>query len=129
MTIPATTSRLENLPDILAFDTRKADWDLFRSHLLQEALVIPDTPDLEELATFFSNAISSAAKASIPKSRRSPYSKPWWTSELRDLRKELARSYKTLYMAGIDDREVLSYTYLSAQNSYFQAIKKAKRDY
>jgi len=32
-------------------------------------------------------------------------------------------------MAGIDDREVLSCTYLLARNSYFQAIKKAKRDY
>jgi hypothetical protein len=34
ITIPATTSRLENLPDIQAYDTKKADWDLFRSHLL-----------------------------------------------------------------------------------------------
>jgi hypothetical protein len=103
MTIPATTRRLENLPDIPAYDTRKADWDLFRSYLLQEASVVPNTPDLEELATFFLNAISSAAKASIPKSQRSPHSKPWWTPELRDLRRELVRSYKALYTSRIDD--------------------------
>jgi hypothetical protein len=129
MTIPATTSRLGNLPDIQAYDTRKADWDLFRSHLLQEASVVPNTLDLEELATFFSNAISSAAKASIPQSQRSPYSKPWWTPELRDLRRELARSYKTLYTSIPDNREGLSLAYLLARNLYFQAIKKAKRDH
>jgi hypothetical protein len=77
ITVPVTTRRLVNLPEIQAYDTRKADWDLFRSHLLREASVVPNTPDLEELATFFSNAISSAAKASIPKSRKSPRSKPW----------------------------------------------------
>jgi hypothetical protein len=65
ITIPGTANRLDTFPDIQAYNTRKADWDLFRSHLLQEASVVPDTPDLEELATFFSNAISNAAKASI----------------------------------------------------------------
>jgi hypothetical protein len=34
MTILVTTGRLENLPDIQAYNIRKADWDLFRSHLL-----------------------------------------------------------------------------------------------
>jgi hypothetical protein len=91
--------------------------------------VVPNTSDLEELATFFSNAISSAAKASISKSQRSPHSKPWWTPELRDLRRELARAYKAIYMSEPDNREGLSLAYLSARNSYFQAIKKAKRDH
>jgi hypothetical protein len=67
MTILVTTSRLENILNIQAFNIRKADWDLFRSHLLQEASVLPNTSDLEELATFFLNATSSIAKASIPK--------------------------------------------------------------
>jgi hypothetical protein len=97
ITIPATPSRPETFPAIQAYDTKKADWELFRSQLLQEASVVPDTLDLEELATFFSNAISNAAKASIPKSRKSPRSKPWWTPGLRDLRKKLARSYKVLH--------------------------------
>jgi hypothetical protein len=103
ITIPGTVNRLDAFPDIQSYNTRKADWDLFRSHLLLEASVVPDTPDLEELATFLSNAISSAAKASIPKSQRSPHSKPWWTPELRDLCRDLARSYKALHTSRVDD--------------------------
>jgi hypothetical protein len=74
ITIPSNSSMLKAITDTPAYDTRKADWDLFRSHLLREASELPKTQDLELLATSFSNAISSAAKVSIPKSRKLLYS-------------------------------------------------------
>jgi hypothetical protein len=129
ITILATTSRLKTRPLVQAYDTKKADWELFTSQLEQEASAVPDTLDLDELAISFSNAISNAAKASIPKSPKSPRSKPWWTPELRDLRKELASSYRALHTSSRDNREDLSQAYLSARNLYFQAIKGAKRDH
>jgi hypothetical protein len=129
ITIPSNPSMLKAITDTPAYDTRKADWDLFRSHLLREASELPKTQDLELLATSFSNAISSAAKASIPKSRKSPYSKPWWTAELRELRKSLAKGYKALHTADNENREAYSRAYFLARNSYFLAIKKVKRDY
>jgi hypothetical protein len=97
ITIPSNSSTLKAITNTPAYDTRKADWDLFRSHLLREALELPKTQDLELLATSFSNAISSATKASIPKSRKLPYSKLWWTAELRELRKSLVKGYKALH--------------------------------
>jgi hypothetical protein len=55
------------------------------------------TPDLELLATTFTDVISDAVKDSIPRSRKSLRSKPWWTPELRDPRKGLVKPYKDLF--------------------------------
>ena len=119
ITIPPNGKPLKAPADTTAYDTRKADWDLFKSYLTQGALELPDTQDLELLATSFAETISYAAKKSIPKSRKSPHSKPWWSAELRDLRKSLARSYKALHTAEDENRESDSLAYFSARNAYF----------
>jgi hypothetical protein len=77
MTVPATSIRIIAAPDIQAYDMKKADWELFSSLLKQKETTIPNTPDLEILATTFRNTISDTVKASIPRSRKSPRSKPW----------------------------------------------------
>jgi hypothetical protein len=76
ITIPSNGNKLKAIADTIAYDTRKADWDLFKSYLTRGALELPETLDLELLATSFADAISNAAKISIPKSRKSPHSKP-----------------------------------------------------
>jgi hypothetical protein len=45
--------------------------------------------------------IAEAAKASIPLLRKSVKSKPWWTSELKEQRRTLARAYKAVYTTKI----------------------------
>jgi hypothetical protein len=129
ITIPAKSNRIIAAPIIQAYDTKKADWELFSSLLKQKETTIPNTPDLELLATTFTDAVSDAVKDSIPRSRKSRRSKPWWTPELRDFRKRLAKSYKDLFTSTNEQREEAKIAYLSVRNSYFQAIKGAKRDY
>jgi hypothetical protein len=129
VTIPTKSDRTIVAPAIQAYDTKKADWELFGSLLKQKETTILYTPDLELLATTFTNAISEAVKASIPRSRKSPRSKPWWTPELRERRKGLVKSYKDLFTSTNDRREDAKTAYLLARNSYFQAIKGAKRDH
>jgi len=76
ITIPQTTKKLQATAKTPIYNTRKANWELFHSLLLRDAGEIQDTPDLETLATSFSDFISRAADTSIPKSQRSSRSKP-----------------------------------------------------
>jgi hypothetical protein len=92
ITIQAKSDRITTAPTVQAYDTKKADWELFSGFLKQTETTIPDTPDLELLATTFTDVISDAVKDGIPRSRKSLRSKPWWTPELRDPRKGLAKS-------------------------------------
>jgi hypothetical protein len=119
ITIPAKSDTIRAAPTIQTYDTKKADWELFSSLLKLKETTFPVTPDLESLATTFADAISDAVKASIPRSRKSLRSKPWWTPELRDLRKGLAKSYKDLFTSANEQREEAKTAYLLARNSYF----------
>jgi hypothetical protein len=60
-----------------------------------------DPKNLKDLANALTLVIAESAKASIPLSQKSFKSKPWWTSELRKLRRTLARAYKAVYTAKI----------------------------
>ena len=68
ITIPQTTEKLQATAKTPAYNIRKANQELFQSLLLKDMVEIPDMPDLEALATSFSNFISRAASTSIPKS-------------------------------------------------------------
>lgn len=112
-----------------AYDTRKADWEGFTRVLKDLATTIVFTDNLDQLAEDFSETITTACNRCIPKKRTSPHSKPWWTPELRQLRREMAREQRRLHapLQSLDrqDKEA----YLVARNRYFLAIKNAKRDH
>lgn len=115
--------------DRLRYDTSKADWEGFSKELKDREQDLNGITDLDLLASTFSEIISTAAKLYIPKLRIIAKSKPWWTPELKELRKRTARERKKitspLAVTLRSDKE----SYLIARNTYFQAIKVAKRDH
>ena len=96
------------------FDTKRAEWGLFRDTLttkittLLNSAQMPNLVTLSNLATLhgpkadisdqtketiaevLTTAIIDASNASIPKSTVTKKSKPWWDDNLRDLRKKMA---------------------------------------
>jgi hypothetical protein len=93
-----------------------------------------DPKNLKDLANALTLVIAESARASIPLSQRSFKSKPWWASELRGLRRALARAVYTAKIAetaefpeSTEFRIQQSDLYKTAGNAYFQAIKTAKK--
>ena len=82
---------------------------------------------LDSIANEFTEVILVAARASIPLRKLGGRPKPWWSPELKELRKEMLKAQRAL------KKDYKSYSlvqaYLQARNSYFQAIKQAKRDH
>ena len=63
-----------------------------------------------------------------------PSPKAWWNPEIRELRKGMLQRQRALGKSNttaieLDQGYIAKIAYLKARNSYFQAIKKAKRDY
>ena len=83
------------------------------------------TDDLELFASVLTEAITSATKASIPLKKLSNRAKPWWSSELKELRQEITRAQRLLSLG--EPNSTLAY--VRARNIYFLAIKRAKRDH
>jgi endonuclease/exonuclease/phosphatase family metal-dependent hydrolase len=127
-TLPAASARLDTPEERQTFNTKKANWDLFSTTLLDRTPALEGVEDIEELAKAFSDLILSTATECIPRTKRSPHSKPWWKPELRTLRRSMARAWGTLHSIQ-DPAPGDKQAYLTARNTYFQAIKKAKRDH
>jgi ribonuclease HI len=144
--VSGTKTKLVESPlQSAGFNTKLANWDLFASTLksnISECLVlnhldlIPDireqtdilenrdtvlTTQLDIAATELTEAITKAAKTSIPASKPGARPKPWWNPELLQLRKEMLKKQRE------NNRLGLKQPYLIARNTYFLAIKKAKR--
>ena len=73
-------------PRIPRYKLEKADWDQYKCETSQ----IPPLSSLEDhddIATFFTNFVITAANKSIPKSSNVPkkHSVPWWSDTLSDL--------------------------------------------
>ena len=110
------------------FDTKKADWNLFKETLISSIIGLQFSPsysnqELDQLALEFTNYILEAAKASIPKASKSSYSKPWWNEKL----KALGKIYK--YFSRLAKRSsftLYKQELLGAKNNYFNSIKEAK---
>jgi len=49
------------------------------------------TQELDQLREFFTSTIVETANQTIPKSKVSTNSKPWWNEDLKALRKEIQR--------------------------------------
>ena len=84
-----------------------------------QGLKITDFFDLAALE--LTSAITSAAKTSIPISRLRARAKPWWNPELLDLRKTILQEQQGITISKLP--------YLQAKNTYFSAIKQAKKDH
>jgi hypothetical protein len=145
------TEQVINPMQSARFNTQLADWDVFASSLQsniarssvlnstefknlvpswekQQAILEAEDPPLSKLldkaADEFTCAIVVAAKAGIPTSRPGAKPKACWSPELKDLRRTMIRNQRGI---GRDPDSIQ--LYLQAKNSYFLAIKRAKRDH
>ena len=117
----------------MRYNTKKADWKLF-SELLKDnfsnfnylTTSYYSNLEMDTIAELFTQGIVKAINNSIPKVTINSYAKPWWSDDLRELRKvmlkysrKFKRSTYTLF------RE----EFYSAKNTYFNAIKLAKQEH
>jgi len=115
------------VPELPApFNYREADWDLFdqtfkslAGHAVQR---LDGTPD--GIALQLSETLRKAAEASIPRSNPSARSKPWWSQQLRALRKAMQAAYRAHRRDPA--ASLLLDQWKAARNSYFHSTRKAK---
>ena len=108
----------------------KANWKEFENDLIKYANMdefqtslnnsIISTSVLEKEAEKLRDIILKAAE-NIPKKRVTEYSKCWWNSELKTLRKELSITRKNWKEKLVSQQE-----YQQARTKYFQQIKLEK---
>lgn len=142
---------VDNPTDQAHFNTQLANWDLFatslKSYIAASSIlnsqefnsILPTSENilsmleeqntpfsdlLDKAASEFTQAIFEAATASIPRIKPGARPKPWWSPELKALRKTMLREQRGL--ARNPDSKL---PYLQAKNIYFLAIKRAKRDH
>ena len=111
-----------------SFNLKKADWKKCKKAIQEEItqLYIPDvvTKDsIDELAQLFTTTIMNAAESAIPRARLCERSKPWWTEELKTLRKLLHKALRTFKRT---KQEIDLIAWKTARNTYFHAIRDAK---
>jgi hypothetical protein len=94
-----------------------------RSILEGPKTTIP-TQELDNIAEALTSAILYASNTSIPRTRTSKKSKPWWNENLRYLRKTMTKLGREKRLKPTQARK-----YQDAKNTYFNAIKHAKIDH
>jgi hypothetical protein len=93
--------------------------------LLQDPALAERTADSLDLAAIqLTQAITTAAISSIPLKKLGAKAKPWWNTDLLELRQDMLRKQRS-----IAQNPELKQPYLAAKNSYFLAIKRAKRNH
>lgn len=121
--IPSTPHSLPS-----GFNIQKADWGKFEHELKQQVLEMtfqpdPSEGDLDVLAESLTSAVESAAAASMPRLRPCSRTKPWWSDDLKALRRLHHRALRRYKKSRIDsDMKV----WKAARNSYFNAVQTAK---
>jgi hypothetical protein len=83
------------------------------------------TDFLDLAAQELTSIIIESAKASIPTSKPGARAKPWWSHDLQELRQYIMRAQRLIIYSNTESVQ----QYLQAKNTYFQAIKQAKRDH
>jgi hypothetical protein len=117
------------------FNTQKANWNKFSQYFKDNyssiknkmsRLLINSTLDsLNEEAKLLRNVIIETSNQSISKRRSCENSKVWWTNELTQLRKNLARAKR---MHKVSKTEENLSIFKRNRNDYFQAIRAAKKE-
>ncbi|RAL61482.1 hypothetical protein DID88_009411 [Monilinia fructigena] len=133
------------------YNTKLANWEKFESILKSESLYSPilSTLDsitsteedslnllkdkdnyysiLDQAASELTKIIQKATERCIPKVISIKRAKPWWTPELKDLRKELGNAKQI--SESNPENPSFKEEYRIARNKYFQAIKTAKKNH
>lgn len=131
------------------FNIKKANWDKFSIELkritscnpklhprtLSEREILNgctlkeniDTDALDLAAAELTNCIIEAAKLSIPQLKPGQRSKPWWTPELKALRKRMTWAQKNV--RSTLNIKAAQENYRRTRNEYFDKIKTAKQDH
>ena len=157
--IQTTKDLVSNPTSQTRYNTKRADWDLFREELgkaiqsnpaLQSLDQInqPRKADsrnlllgqdkelklqLEAIGTAITLVIQQAADRAIPQPKLGPKAKPWWSQELTKLRRNVSHCQRIfvqqLQATSIEEAYLFKKDFLLARNTYQTAIKKAKREH
>ena len=132
-------SLLENPVYSNQYNFKKVDWELVRQEIQQlssepqyqwSTTTLVES-DLDKEAEKLQNLILAALDKHVPKKRFSEHGKPWWTEELTQMRKQMAKAKRTWQKAQVNPMEDEDPSYLQykeTRNAYFSAIKKAKSE-
>jgi hypothetical protein len=117
------------------FNTQKTNWNKFsqyfkNNHLsiksrMSRLLINSTFDNLNEEAKLLKNVIIEASNQFISKKRSCENSKVWWTNELTQLRKNLARAKR---MHKVSKTEENLSIFKRNRNDYFQTIRAAKKE-
>ncbi|KAI1004881.1 hypothetical protein K3495_g3337 [Podosphaera aphanis] len=130
-TFTAGWPKFEKLCKRLFKESNLFSSDIFRNldqlktiEILQESTQKIDI--LDQVCQEMTDIILRAAELAIPKTRPGAKPKPWWTEELKHLRKNMMKAQRKLFSD--DSDTAIKEEYLSTKNIYFREIKTAKKD-
>ena len=156
---PQNANQVESPLQQPKYNCRKANWDLFNTHLADaiknnpilatlDLLPSPAKEDcrsllkeenqvlaaqLDQIGQALTDAIASATAASIPLIKTGPQPKPWWNKELSALRNTMVQKkrhlQRELRKTPHNDCFIWKQDWLIARNLYFLAIKTAKKEH
>ena len=128
--VPYTFSPLDPFDSFLppSFNNKKADWNKLKRMIRRESkhIHVPQTitqRSMDILAESLVAAVTNAAESAIPRTRPCERSKPWWTEDLKHLRKLLHAALR-IYKRSKTEPDLLAWK--KARNTYFHAIRDAK---
>ena len=81
---------------------------------------------MDTIAELFTQGIVRAINNSIPKVTINSYAKPWWSDDLRALRKVMLKYSRKFKQSTYT---LFREEFYSAKNTYFNAIKLAKQEH
>jgi hypothetical protein len=105
----------------------KADWSLFRSHIVSKQLDFPNINskgESEDAIKYLYNCIESIEKA-VPLIKMKPKFVPWWSQNLEWLLTKVERARKRM----IKDRTLESVQIFENTRSNWEIAAKAKQRY
>jgi hypothetical protein len=117
------------------FNTQKANWNKFSQYFknnhssikdrMTSLLINSTSNNLNEKTKLLKDVIVEASNQFISKKRSCENSKIWWTEELTQFKKNLART-KRMHKALQTKENLLNFK--RNRNDYFQAIRAAKKE-
>ena len=108
---------------------RKADWNMFDTKLRGFMSVEREYESVDDEVLDLTTSVLIAAETAMPRNRGVQKQTKWWTADLTVLRSHVKRARRRLQRAGDSpERDARLRDYRRARNSYFVAVKKAKRE-